>query len=208
MSLSSAWRTDLGSIYDDSTDRSMTLLAAVREGDHICIAADSLEIHSAAGYGSSVNKLERWGDRKLVWGWYGNSNAADALRQSMVTYGAPLSWEDLEYKYDSAVQMLDQQNAQTGGFAILVAGFLDDKWKIKALGRHHLDSENPDEWCFLGQNRLAARVGWDVASDTLELEDRFYLVMDAVIRDSPNVLGGPVTGWRITPTACEPIWTV
>lgn len=175
----------------------MTLLAAVKTHELVHVAADSLEVWQTAGYGGPADKLYQLGDHKVVWGYYGPDGPGCSIRK-YVDERSFVSWDDLAYHLEGAVALLDREHRGVGGFATLFAGFLKDQWQIRVFGAHHLKS---DDWCFVGQNRLATKVGWQVAGEA-DQESRLRRVMKTVIDASHPLLGPPLNMWRITPTEC------
>ncbi|MGA3352660.1 MAG: hypothetical protein ABSD85_05660 [Acidimicrobiales bacterium] len=181
----------------------MTILAAVRVNETVLIGADSLEIRQQAGYGETVDKLYRVPGTSVIWGYYGNGDAGKLFRKHVVE--TPVrSWGDLTYKFECAVEKLDSDYVLQGGFGALFAGDLHGELRIAGFGSHHRAS---DEWCFLGLNRLAAQVSWEILAtrpNGLNTTERFRLVMETVIQASQSLLGMPLNCWRITTSTCEP----
>ncbi len=192
---------DLVFRYADPTDRTVTLLAAVRDGEHICVAADSLQIWQVAGYGSECDKLEQYGER-VVWGFYGPGPIEACFKLHLNTIKYPLTWDDLSYKVQWAAILTNRQSWDTGGFSALFAGRLGNVWGIRAYGGRALVSDPRGEWCLVGVNRLAGKVAWEITLAAASIEDRLGGVMNTVVKASPAVLGLPVKRWAITPNAC------
>lgn len=185
----------------------MTLLAAVHDDvtHTTLVAADSLVIWSSAGYGDADEKLYQLGDA-IAWGYYGGSTPGLQFIEFLAecTKGRGFAtWGDLDYRVRGAAEQLNRAHIAQGGFAALFAGRIKDKWGMCAVGGHCLRSEN-DEWRFVGQNRLAAKVAWQVATPE-PFQDRFETVMNAVIDASPHVLEPPLRMWCITSDSCKPV---
>ncbi len=54
----------------------MTIIGAVHTSIGAWIAADSLHSHYQAGYGEAADKIFRFREQKLAWGWFGSSDQA------------------------------------------------------------------------------------------------------------------------------------
>lgn len=183
----------------------MTIIAAMHTADGAWIAADSLHSHYNAGYGEAAPKLFQFENQKLVWGWFGGSDQADVFEAEMMRYKELHTWDDLTYKFENVVSVLDRS---AGGqrFGVVFAGCLDGEWGFRAFARWDLKADEPDTTAvFCGVNRLAASVGWKVTADMADPEERFRRVMQAVIDSSSYTLGTPLQLWRITEEQCEQI---
>lgn len=185
----------------------MTLLAAVHDGKSALVAADSLGVWPGEGYGESVDKLYRLGTQSVVWGYYGGSEQGDQYIEAVrrcVDKRAFLSWDDLTYWLHDDAEALDRQYAVKGGFTALFAGCIKGEWRIAAFGAHQLTSPEGD-WCFVGKNRLSAKVAWQSVAavpNTATQEERMSQIMDATISAGDPYLGLPLNMYRITPNQC------
>ena len=170
--------------------------------DGAWIAADSLHTHYRAGYGEAAPKLFQFHSQELVWGWFGSSDQADVFEGELGRYNELHTWDDLTYKFENVINMLDRQ---AGGqrFGVVFAGHLEDEWGFRAFARWELKCVEPGNTAvFLGVNRLAASVGWKVTVGITDPEERFRTVMQAVIESSHYTLGTPLQLWRITEGQC------
>ena len=52
----------------------MTIIGAVHSSVGAWIAANSLHTHYQAGYGEAADKIFRFREQKLAWGWFGSSD--------------------------------------------------------------------------------------------------------------------------------------
>lgn len=177
----------------------MTLLAAVADPDRVLVAADSLELFVHQGYGQKIAKLVQVPEQDLVYGIYGQSGR-DGQLQKFLTDSAFSTWGELAYKTPYMVEQLNIESAPHG-FAAIVAGRLVGTVQAHAFGRHTLEGNDGASW-FVGQNRLHAKVAWDATSAvaaSMDLEERFTLVMELVVAASEPVLEPPLNLWRVTP---------
>ena len=182
----------------------MTLLGAVTAGECVYIAADSLQAWPQAGYGDTVDKLKKLQRDEVVWGWYGNSAAALDFADKVESFPSSFgNWDNLTLQHQQYAEMLNRKHHREGGFAVLFAGRLLGNYSFRAYGGHTLLAN--DDWCFVGQSRLAAKVAWlvltaaDAASDRGE---RLRLVMGTTIDASQPYLGPPLGRWRIDANGC------
>ena len=182
----------------------MTIIGAVCTTDGAWIAADSLHIHFQAGYGEAGDKIFRFREQKLAWGWFGSSDQADVFEAELLNCQELHTWDDLAYRFEYVVNMLDRQ---AGGqrFGVVFAGCLGGEWAIKTFARWELKITEPDGLAvFVSVNRLAASVGWKLTTHIPDQEERLRRVMQAVIDSSPHTLGTPLQLWRITEDYCGP----
>ncbi len=185
----------------------MTIIGAVHTSEGAWIAADSLHVHYQAGYGEAADKIFRFREQQLAWGWFGSSDQADVFEAEMGGYQELHTWDDLAYKFENAVNALDRQ---AGGqrFGVVFAGCLGGEWAVRTFARWQLKSAEPDGAAlFVGVNRLAASVGWKLTTQIVDQQERLRLVMQAVIDSSPYTLGTPLQLWRITEDYCGPATT-
>jgi len=190
----------------DGEDIVVTLLAGVREEGRILVAADSLATWQQEGYGETVEKLQQVPGQDLVYGIYGEGNRDIQFRQFLVE-SAFSTWGELVYKTPYEVDRLDIESVPHG-FAVIVAGRLEGRIDIHTFRRFTVGG-NDEASKFVGQNRLAAKIAWDVATavaPSVDLEERFAVVMKSVVTSSHPFLEPPVHMWRITPECgCEHI---
>jgi hypothetical protein len=179
----------------------MTLLGAAKADSSVYVAADSLQTWATEGYGSTVDKLYQLHDLSVVWGFHGNVEAGMTFQKHVDNY-TPGSWGEVPYFYEQAAGMLVREYFNRGGFGALFGGCLGGEWAIRAFGPNRLETEDS---CFVGNNRLAAHVGWKLAAaipNELSQEDRLGAVMQNVIDASSPFLSAPLNMWRITPSEC------
>lgn len=186
----------------------MTLLAAVKTADYALVAADSLQTWSLGGYGEPVEKIQEVPGQALIYAIFGEGGY-DAQFQKFLADFRFDRWDRLVSTTATVVQANEAKSAP-GGFGAIVAGVLGGEVGVYPLGRHTLSGEDGSSW-FIGTNRLAAKVAWDVARTIKpdhDVEELFRLVLDTVVNDAgPAFLAPPVHIWRVTADAgCEHVW--
>lgn len=183
----------------------MTLLGAVVVDHSAFIAADSLQLWRSAGYGDTVEKLTKLRQDAVVWGWYGNSTAGLDFAGEIESYEGLhqfATWDNLTSHLQRAAEMLDRKYHADEGFSALFAGRLDGEYGFRVYGTHRLMG---DDWCFVGHNRLAAKVAWvalRASSPDREASERLRLVMSTTIEASDPFLRPPLHLWRIDAGGC------
>lgn len=185
----------------------MTLLGAVLGDGCALIGADSLKRYPRENYGTTTEKLGPLPNENVVWGCYGAGEAIAEFQTEIAAHSQFVTWANVEYSLRNPAERLERKYFLDGGLGVLFAGVLDDEWRIVAFG----DSlyRRTDDWCFLGNGRTAATVGWLVAqASAASLEDQFRLAMTVVVDACHPDLLPPVHLWKVTHAGCEHVQVV
>ncbi len=172
----------------------MTLLAVVESGPVMLMAADSQELHDnyEAGFRVTVDKLVQMGDEKIVWGYWGHTEAGAkfAHRLAQESFG---DWDALDAWVSPQRLAL---NGEHTPFGVLVAGWLGGVRRAMAYGDGVLSGT---DFMFCGNGCLVGQVAWEVTTGLdVPLDERFKLVMTKTIEGGQPTLGFPLNMWEIT----------
>lgn len=191
----------------------MTLLGAMRDGDSVLVAADSLVSRSDAYGGASFvgtavkfRRLRGLNDTFVLFGAYGDQDIGEPIALQLEVSQAWASWSEL---LNVAGDILRRTNGALGMprdrlTAVMVAGSLRGELGVHRIG-YWGTAETEENPAFLGNGRVVAQVGWDiaaVAAPAMSNEDRLRLVMR---RTTMTVmpLGPPLHYWRVRTDGIE-----
>ena len=188
----------------------VTLLAAVRDGESVVVAADSSVWHVDRNMGASWEgttvKFRPLRNTRALYGFHGEQTIGEPMGIQIEKSTAWARWPELvavvgdRLREVNTVPCLPREQVTS----VLVAGYLEGElgiYRIEPYGRPEVD-ESP---AFLGDGRVVAKTGWHIAEQAqpdMAVEARLRLVMRHTVRQV-GFLGFPVHFWRVTPGEIE-----
>ncbi len=188
----------------------VTLLAAVRDGESVVLAADSNVWHldsnvSASWVGTAV-KFRRLRDTCALYGFYGEQSIGEPIGLQIERSTAWARWHELvpvvgdRLREANTVPGLPREQVTS----VLVAGYLEGELGIYRIGPYGTP-EVDESPAFLGDGRIVAKTGWYIAEETqpdMAADARLRLVMRHTVHQV-GFLGFPVRFWRVTTAGIE-----
>jgi hypothetical protein len=192
----------------------LTLLGAVRDGDSVLVAADSSVWRSdgmgSASYQGTATKFRRLRSQLpetlVLFGAYGDQDVGERIAAWLERSTAWGNWNEL---VRVAGDMLRRANTAEGVTKdaithAMVAGSIQGELGIERIGPYGATEANENP-AFLGNGRVAAQVGWDIAAEAapaMSNEERLRLVMRRTTM-AVVPLGPPLCYWRVTSDGVE-----
>jgi hypothetical protein len=190
----------------------VTLLAAVFDDDSIIVGADSvltrIDAMGMAAYEGTTIKFRQLRDTNALYGYYGSQDVGEPIG---VQIEASIRWATWSELLPVATDLI-RSKTTAHGFpkneltSLMFAGYIEGEPAIHRIGEygHQEAQESP---AFLGNGRVAARVGWQIAEGAnvdMSVEDRLRLVMrQTAVGVVP--LGPPMRYWRVTSQDIDPL---
>jgi ATP-dependent protease HslVU (ClpYQ) peptidase subunit len=190
----------------------MTLLGAVEDGDSIIVGADSIVTRSdgmgSASFEGTTIKFRQLRDTQALYGYYGSQNVGEPIGAQLEASTRWGKWSELP----RVAADLIRQVSTAPGFPkheltrIMIAGYIEGEPAIHRICEYG-QQEAQETPAFLGNGRVAAKVGWQIAQEAnadMSVEDRFRLVMRTTVAEVVP-LGPPIRYWRVTTESIEPL---
>jgi hypothetical protein len=185
---------------------SVTLIAAVRDGEKILIGADGSEWFRAAGTQETIRrdavKLYRLGSNRVVWGVAGDGGFAEIVHRSFEDDGVPEfdTWIALQAHARNRIDEVASTRLVKASNFVFAGVVGEDEAGIYGTNVHPPGWwEAPGgEFCSVG---IDARHIWDGLTE-VEPERRFERALDMAIVEFGELLGPPAVIWRISTSEC------
>jgi len=193
-------------LSDREAERPVTLLAAVRDGERILIAADGSRSRSDRASGASgtdvAAKLRQVGDLPMVWGYRGDEDDGEPVALELEDHppaDCQLALSTIaDHVRRSNVKMIrgvkDPAADTRDKLEVLAAGLVDG-----GLTLGHIDwwgNWTPmSDACFVGNGWVSGYAAWDAASkvdSSGDVEQRLRVTMAALVMHV-GILGPPLS---------------
>jgi hypothetical protein len=187
----------------------VTLLGVLLAAEEVYVGADQAQIRYDNNSGEVWDrvpsaKLSQLGELPVVWGYWGDVQAGEAFRESVMTSPPISTWRELGQNLGPELRRLTQEREpRAPRIGALFAGFLEGRSNYLEIDQHGMCLTGMDlqeECWFSGNGRIAARVGYETArrlQPEVAKTSHFAVAFEVTI-EKVDILQGPLALWCVT----------